>query len=341
MKPESLREKTMAVVRWFEQHYDELGCSADEVRDFGDYVRRELKRDIEKLEPRRALMGLLERPRRYQLLCNRDAPAVVVNDERRRIRSVPPWILAAHEQRRLLDGSRSSLFEDRSERRCEFGSLSFRYRSYWDGVEPANNSDETSLESGWTTVDFAARYLEALQQPAWAELWQQQRSLIARHSCADFALSDLADDAGPEDLLRRKNELEARGDLWDGMLETPFIVGRLARLLGPPPEAWGGGSYALVGELRESVFSVVATESQGHGIRHMMGIVGRQGEEVVAEALAAFVEGLVGDQELADTSNTCFHFDQVYAMGVRDARLFYELQSELPYWIEAYWRYGG
>ncbi len=334
MKAQTLRDNALEVVSWFEREQAELGCDPAQVAAFAARVRSELDRDLTEVEPRCALLSMLDRPRRYRVLKAREAPAVVLEAERANLHAVPQHV---------LECSEGALFEPRPRAEHRVGELVFRYRSYWDGLDTITSSEETSLESGWTSVDFSDLYLAKLAEPGWGELWRQQRAILRAHSCQDFPLSAKIArraDLDPADLRVLKSELEGAGK-WDGMLETPFFVARLAALLGPPPEAWGGGSYGLVGELDGQRFSVVATESQGHGIRHMVGVVGRLETTRIRAALDDFVNELLAAPKVGDSACLCFHYDNVFEIGARNGALFYAPLPRLPFWVDAFARYGA
>ncbi len=299
-------------------------------------LRREVeaREELAHLRPRPALRFLLGRLRRIGKLLDLNAPAPILASELgalgaglRTIVDLEPAASWDEAER----GEAPRLFEPWRPRTVVAGQHAFRLLAPWE--EPV---DSGAGDGATASLDLSSAYLDALGRPGWEGVWANQRAVLAEPRVPAVAVLAEVDLDGPASVAGAKAAAatdEARRSFrgWDGAREEPFLVGRLARLFGPlpeAPEAWcrlratRRGSGQAVHDVR-----LVAGDD---GVATLSVSAGEDAEAVAASAR----EMLFGAPELAAWTALVARSAGVVRVGVADGRLVYEpIEGDPPVWL--------
>ncbi len=361
----TIRRKARETLAWLEEHGAELGHDPDHVAQIAALLKLELGHDLMQLEPRPALLALLDLPRRHARWKRRHARMPgdkgVAEERQRLAKALQPYVGDLPKRPvRVGDAMRVLAFFEPRPRPGKMGSLEVSYPSFWD--QPFFPEDQASSDAGglgaseatraelaWASIRFAEHYIEALRRPEWSRLWEQQKALIEAGLPTAGLRERLGGDVSIRSLLGLIDEVSAASDEggssdgeiagFDGMHETPFFVGRLAHLLGPPPESWGGGDLDLEVRSGGRAFAVHVSEGQGHGIRYIEGTSNESDPNGVEILLIEFVNALLESDAVDDATVYSFHKGAVYEVGVHAGALIQRRAKWVPFWIGQFWRH--
>lgn len=233
--PDALRAEITTCLAWLAEVGGACGLPPDAVGRLRERYGAP-PAELTAHEPAVELQRLLDSRSAYERLVQLAPPAFIIENERRSVRSAV--------EDALRDGVEA--WPARRTAWCDLGGgVAMRYASFWTGweltVERARGP--LSEEARQEAVDLGAALLEALDRPGWEDLRAQQLALLEAHGAnLDVPPLEGRGEAAPAaptaPLLERARAsrrrcIEEYGFL-PGFVETPFVLGRLAKLLAPP-----------------------------------------------------------------------------------------------------------
>lgn len=277
-------------------------------------MRRELASDLFMKRPRLPLVFAVEMVERLTRLSELNAPKMAIDHCRAEVQSLPRR-LAAFEP----DGG-DRFFEPETRGSHRKGRVLLRHLHFWE-KEEANSTDREP-----TLLDVSGPFLDRLGRDG--ALWVQQQRVLEASAGAWASVGSLfvgpwAEESldGPltPDVLRRYRE--SHPDSWRGARETPFLLGRIAHMIGPPA-ADRCPSVALHLEMEGFEFTARADDACGEGIPQLY--LDSTSGPIQEEHIHALEELLFEDILIADVVAEGYDVrcGVLFTLGVREGVLF-------------------